>query len=363
MMSKPLFQQLPENSRVLFIRIRNLGEAVLDTANLRALKRWRPDLQITTLVESIYTDLYAADPDLKAIALARGTGDKRSSFESRFGVIRKVRRKKFAAVVNLHGGPTSAQLTYLSGANHRVGAEHFRHTYAYNLRIPSAEEILGRKDLHTVEYQFGQFKWLGLPAEEPSPTHLHVVPQMRETAFNKLVEAGVEPTQPYAVLAPTSQFYTKRWMPERYAALGEQLKSRGFQVVMTGAPTTEQTLQLATVQNFIDPCTNLRSAALSSLSIGELVAVIAGSKLFVGNDGGPAHIAAAVQTPLVVLFGPASSARWRPWSARSELVQNYFPCNPCAMYSCEAFDEPECIRSITFDQVMKAINRVLSPES
>ncbi len=362
-MSTPLFQSLPENSRVLFIRIRNLGEAVLDTANLRALKGWRSDLQITTLVESIYTDLYAADPDIEAIPLPRGAGDKRSSFESRFDVIREVRRKRFTAVVNLHGGPTSAQLTYLSGANHRVGAEHFRNTYAYNLRIPSAEEILGRKELHTVEYQFGQFKWMGLPGEEPAPTYLHVAPEMLQTAYNKLVEAGVEPNKPYAVIAPTSEFYTKRWMPEQYAAVVEQLISRGFQIVMTGAPTPEQTLQLAAVQNFIDPCTNLRFAALSSLSIGELVAVIAGSKLFVGNDSGPAHIAAAVKTPLVVLFGPASSGRWRPWRARAELVQNFFPCNPCAMYTCEAFDEPECIKSITFDQVMKAINTVLSPES
>jgi heptosyltransferase III len=96
------------------------------------------------------------------------------------------------------------------------------------------------------------------------------------------------------------------------------------------------------------------------LSVGELVAVIAGAEIFVGNDSGPAHIAAAVKTPLVALFGPASSVRWGPWRAPSVLVQNYFACNPCAMYTCEAFDEPECIRSITIDQVVKAIDRLLT---
>jgi heptosyltransferase-3 len=90
-----------------------------------------------------------------------------------------------------------------------------------------------------------------------------------------------------------------------------------------------------------------------------LVALIAGAKLFVGNDSGPAHIAAAVETPLVAIFGPASAVRWKPWGAPSALVQNYFPCNPCAMYTCEAFDEPECIRSITMGQVMEAIDRLL----
>src|SRR5262245_44644646 len=115
-MSVPLFQQLPENSRLLFIRLRNLGEAVLDTANLRALKRFRPDLQITTLVEAIYTDLYAADPDIEAIPLLRDADEKRSTFTARLGVIKDIRHRKFAAVINLHGGPTSAQLCFASGA-------------------------------------------------------------------------------------------------------------------------------------------------------------------------------------------------------------------------------------------------------
>ncbi len=351
----PLFRHLPEGSRVFFIRLRNLGEAVLDTANLRAIKRFRPDLRITALVEAIYTDLYAADPDIEAIALWRKAEDRRSTLAARLDVIREIRRRRFAAAINLHGGPTSAQLTFLSGAQYRVGAAHFRNGYAYNLRIPPVEETAGRTDLHTVEYQFEQFRWLGLTDEEPGPTQLHVAPRMREMAHAKLREAGIDPAAPYAVIAPTNEFYTKRWMPERYAAVAEQLIARGCQIVMTGAPTEEQRAQMASVQ----AATPHRLASLSNLHIGELVAVTADAKLFVGNDSGPAHIAAAVKTPLVVLFGPASSVRWRPWKAPAELVQNHFACNPCAMYTCEAFEEPECIRSITVEQVMKAINKVM----
>jgi ADP-heptose:LPS heptosyltransferase len=209
--------------------------------------------------------------------------------------------------------------------------------------------------LHTVEYQFGQFKWLGLPGGEPEPTHLHVAPQFRQSAFAAMREAGVDPEKPYVALAPTNEFYTKRWAPERYASVADALVARGFQIVMTGAPTEDQRAQLADAQ----AASKRHLTCLTSLSVGELVAVIAGAKLFVGNDSGPAHIAAAVKTPLVALFGPASAIRWSPWRAPSVLVQNYFPCNPCSMYTCEAFDEPECIRSITVDQVMKAIDRLL----
>lgn len=358
-MSDPLFHQLPKGSRLLFIRLRNLGEAVLDTANLRALKQWRPDLQMTTLLEAIYTDLYAADPGIEAIPLWRGMKDKRSPLAARLSMIREIRRRRFDAVINLHGGPTSAQLTLLSGARFRIGAADFRNSYAYNRRIPPVDQILNQpgasRGLHTVENQFAWFKWLGLPGEEPMPTSLYVSHQSCSTAENKLREAGIDQERPYAVLGPTNEFYTKRWMPERYAEVAERLITRGFQIVMTGAPTEEQKAQLASVQK----AANRELVSLSSLSIGELVAVIAGGRLFVGNDSGPAHIAAAVKTPLVVLFGPASSVRWRPWRAPSVLVQNHFPCNPCAMYTCEVFDQPECIRSISVEQVMKAIDQVM----
>jgi predicted lipopolysaccharide heptosyltransferase III len=358
-MPTPLFQQLPEDSRLLFIRLRNLGEAVLDTANLRALKRHRPDLNITTLVEAIYTDLYAADPDIEALPLVRRSRDRRSSLAARLGIIREIRKKDFAAVINLHGGPTSAQLTAVSGAPHRIGASHFRPGYAYNVCIPPAEEILARDNLHTVESQFAWFKWLGLPGDEPAPTQLFVAAPSRADAQTQLRATGIDPSAPYAVLAPTNEFYTKRWMPERYAAVAEELIGRGYQVVMTGAPTAEQVAQLESVR----AATKHHLAALSSLSIGELTAVIAGSALFIGNDSGPAHIAAALKIPLVVLFGPASSVRWRPWRAPSELVQNHFPCNPCAMYTCTAFAEPECIRSISIEQVLMAIDKVISVRS
>jgi predicted lipopolysaccharide heptosyltransferase III len=351
-----LFRHLPHGARVLFIRLRNLGEAVLDTANLRALKQFRPDLQLTTLVEGIFADLYSADPEIEMLSLNRLARDRRSTLKARFEIIKQIRERRFQAVVNLHGGPASAQLTILSGVAERAGARHFRFNYVYNRQIPPAEEILGRTDLHTVESQFAAFKWLGLPAAAPGPTSLYVDPNRRESAHRHLHAAGIDPLAPYAVLAPTNEFYTKRWMPERYALIAEELAARGLPVVMTGAPTDEQRAQLAAVRE----ATRLPLATLSELNIGELVAVIADSRLFVGNDSGPAHIAAAVKTPLVVLFGPASSVRWRPWSAPAVLVQNYFACNPCPMYTCVAFDQPECIRSITVKQVSAAIEEALS---
>ena len=367
-MGRALFHDLPTGSRILFLRLRNLGEAVLDTANLRALRAWRPDLEITVLVEALYEDLFVGDPDLQVLPLERGNQQSRSRLAARLSVVREIRRRQFHAVVNLHGGPTSAQLTLLSGARHRVGAEHFRPRWAYNLRLPTVDAILGQpgisQTLHTVENQWAGFRWLGLPTASPGPTRLHVVPTYRESAVGKLRDAGIDPARPYAVLAPTNEFATKRWLPERFAAVADWLQDLGWQVVLTGAPTAEQQAQLAAVQRHA----RAPLSALSQLRIGELVAVIADAGLLVGNDSGPAHLATAVSTPHVVLFGPASSVRWRPWAVPpapgraplAEVVQNPFACNPCAMFRCEVFPEPECIRSIRVEQVQSSIERVLS---
>lgn len=357
-MAPPLFQRLPAGASILFIRLRNLGEAVLDTANINALKSWRPDLRISMLVEAIYTDLFTADPAIEPMALPRSGAQRRSHFKSRLSILHEIRRRRFTAVINLHGGPTSAQLTLFSGARYRAGAAHFRPSLAYNTRVPAVDQILDRPGisatLHTVENQWALFKWLGLPGDEPAPTRLVVSPVFEESAQTALAAVGIDPHRPYAVIAPTNEFYTKRWMPERFAAIAADLRSRGLQVVMTGAPTAEQRAQLAAV----DAAAAAPLPTLSQLRIGELVAVIAGARLFVGNDSGPAHIAAAVNTPQVVLFGPASSVRWHPWKAPARLVQNQFPCNPCAMFRCEEFPEPECIRSISVDQVREAIDHL-----
>ncbi len=354
-MYNPLFEVLPEGSRLLFVRLRNLGEAVLDTANLRALKRFRPDIQLTTLVETVFAELYLADPDIGVLSMNRGARDRRSSIRARLDVVRQIRNQRFDAVVNLHGGPASAQLIAASGAPHRAGAAHFRFGYIYNVKIPPAEAILARRDLHTVESQFAWFRFLGLPDDEPRETSIFVDSSSRTRAMQKLSEAGVDPARPYVVLSPSNAFYTKRWMPERYAAICEELVRAGYQTVMTGASSEGAQLDAVLAASRVPV------PAVNSFSVGELAALIAGAKLFVGNDSGPAHMAAALKVPAVVLFGPASSVRWRPWRARAEVVQNYFPCNPCSMYTCDAFDEPECIRSITVSQVMLAIERVLTP--
>jgi len=96
------------------------------------------------------------------------------------------------------------------------------------------------------------------------------------------------------------------------------------------------------------------------LSLPEVTALAARSQLFVGNDSGIAHIASAVGTPAVVIFGSSNIAHWRPWnSAPAEVVFEEMPCQPCHGYFCEKFEQPECILRVPVTRVIAAIERLL----
>jgi ADP-heptose:LPS heptosyltransferase len=97
------------------------------------------------------------------------------------------------------------------------------------------------------------------------------------------------------------------------------------------------------------------------LSLPEITALASEASIFVGNDSGIAHIAAAVNTPTVVVFGSSNRNHWRPWTdAPNEIVFNAFECQPCPGYECKVYGEPKCILSVTTDQVVAAIDRVLT---
>jgi ADP-heptose:LPS heptosyltransferase len=105
---------------------------------------------------------------------------------------------------------------------------------------------------------------------------------------------------------------------------------------------------------------SIQILSFDDLSLPEVTALAARSQLFVGNDSGIAHIAAAVETPSVVVFGSSNTAHWRPWNrAAAEVVFEEMPCQPCHGYFCEKFPQPECILRVPVPRVIAAIKRTL----
>ena len=156
-----------------------------------------------------------------------------------------------------------------------------------------------------------------------------------------------------ALFHPAAAFETKQWAAANFARVAEALAAGNFRIVAVAAPDETEAI------NALSENSAARIASFTDLSLPEVTALAARSALFVGNDSGIAHIASAVRTPAVVVFGSSNIEHWRPWAnPLSEAVREELPCQPCPGYSCAEFHQPECIRRVTVERVLHAIERV-----
>jgi heptosyltransferase-3 len=281
-----VLDRLPSGARVAIIRLRSLGDCVLTTPALFLLKQARPDLQLAVVVEDCFAPLFAGNPDVDRILSPNAAS------LSRF-------RPQLA--INLHGGATSVRLMLAAASGLRAGFAHFRFQPMYNVRIPRAQEILGPEILktgrtvHTAEHLASAMFYLGVRQAE--------IPRARLFA----AQVSMRP-RPYAVLHPLASEAAKTWPRENFLAVAKYLDDDlGIEPLFVGGAGDDLSA--------FGPYTCFQGAPLE-----EVKSLLAGAALFVGNDSGPAHIAAAFGRPVVVLFGSSDIDNWRPWRTENSVL-------------------------------------------
>ncbi|MGH9709161.1 MAG: glycosyltransferase family 9 protein [Candidatus Acidiferrales bacterium] len=337
-----LLPSLPEGARVLIVRLRSLGDVVLLTPALSALRAWRSDLRLCVLVEPFCAPLLEGNPAVSKIVLMK----------SFLAIALKLRRRHFPVVYNQHAGPTSALLVASIGVPQRVCWTRRQFSFVYNVLIPDPGDRI-----HTVEHRMEQFYATGLPRGPIPPARVYQQPDAHAAVAEQLATRGIAPGKPYAVLHPGAKYFTKRWAIDKFIALARELRDKhGIESVFNlGRGESEIAAEVRQcARDFI---------LLDSLDLRQLIALIAGCRIFIGNDSGPTHIATALARPVVAIFGSSSSLHWRPWQTKSRVVQNDFPCNPCRGDRCYAFAQPRCILSVTLDQVREATRSLLAETS
>jgi heptosyltransferase-3 len=279
----------------------------------------------------------------------------RDSTPARARLARELRASRYDVVYNLHGGTTATLLTRATGAKHRVGFGHYQYARLHNHAAPSSLEIWRRPSLHSVEQQLALIGWTGVPVTDRPATRLAVTERSLLSVSAKLRAAGVKDEErPFAVIHPAAAFATKQWATENFARVAEVLTARGLIAIAIVSPKEKQVVK-ALIEE-----TSAQVFALSDLSLPEVTALAARARLFVGNDSGIAHIAAAAGAPCVVIFGSSNVLHWRPWTTNSnEVVREEMPCQPCHGYFCAKFEKPECILRVPLERVMGAIDRIL----
>src|SRR5712691_8170776 len=334
---------------VLVVRLRSIGDAVLTTPSLYALRRFLPQAQVDILLEDWVAPVLEGLQCVDNVITLR-----RRSTSSRAQVARRIRATHYDVAYNLHGGTTATLLTRASGARHRVGYASYQYARLHNHLSPSAASLWGREKTHSVEQQLALLGWTGVPVTDRPPTQLAVTKQAAASIAERLSIAGLDETTTFAVVHPAAAFDTKQWATEKFARVAEDLSARGFAVVAIAAPTE------AHIADELKRNSSARVVTFTDLSLPEVTALAARARLFVGNDSGIAHIAAAVGLPSVVIFGSSNVANWRPWAkAAAAVVLEQMECQRCRVYFCEKFEQPECIRRVPVERVTAAVERVL----
>jgi ADP-heptose:LPS heptosyltransferase len=312
---RSILERLPKGSRVAVIRLRSLGDSVLTTPALALLKAHRPDLRIGVVVEDRFRAVFQDNPDVDRILPQEA--------RAVFGWAPRL-------TLNLHGGTRSMALTLASCAAFRAGFAHHRYSFVYSHAIPRAQEILGQERVvHTAEHLASAMFWLGVPRTEIPRASLYCgagfgLPRGLQSPSPRLKPRSQAEAYSTAVFHPFASNPTKAWPAGRFITVAEELARTGLDPVFLAGPSdnTHPFEQFTIVKN---------------APLADVKALIRGAQLFIGNDSGPAHIAAAFGVPSVVLFGSSAPAIWGPWRTDGRVLRR-----------------PGGIASITPDEVLEA---------
>ena len=336
-------------NRVLVVRLRSIGDTVLATPSLIALKKFLPNAYVDILLE----DWVA--PVLDGFDAVDNVLTVGKSFSERVGTAFAVRRRKYDVVFNLHGGSTSTFLTYATGARHRVGYSNYRYSFLYTDLLSSSSDFWKKEFTHSAEQQLALLGHAGVPVEPAPFSRLCIDPASERSLYAKLAHLKFDPDERFAVIHPLAAFDSKRWSPEKFAEVIGELAKRGVKSIAVGS--TQEKAELESLKTLC----KVPFSVSGDINLPETTALLARSSLFVGNDSGIAHMAAAMKVPSVVIFGSMDRNHWYPWTdSPNEMVFDVLPCQPCPGYECKVFGDPKCIKSVSVEQVIAAIERVHS---
>ncbi|MDX9818287.1 MAG: putative lipopolysaccharide heptosyltransferase III [Desulfococcus multivorans] len=336
---------------ILLIKMRYIGDTVLVTPLIDAIKAHIPHARIHLLVNKSVEDIVVDHPSLYQVhVFDYGRANRSLGYLFRF--LRRLIQNRFQLVIDLTRNDRSALITILSGARYRLGYDGaiFPKNLVYTHTVPY---YFGQ--VHTVDHHLSMGELLGFHHASPHP-RLPVSADRIGIVMQRLKQAGMRLDAPYAVIHPGARRWYKRWPEERFAEIGDRLfQSLNLQVVLSGGSKDAKTCRR--IENLMTaPCVN----TAGRLPLADLPALIRQAGILIGNDSSPIHIATAVNTPSVSLFGPTQWEAWRPRRRHDIAIAAVFPCRPCGHSRPDCpHGSDYCMNVITVDRVWAAVKSII----
>lgn len=342
-----------------------MGDVVFTTPVVRALRRAWPDAHLAYLVECAAAPIVAHNPHLdEVIAIDRQRGLSRVRADLALGW--RLRRSRYDVVVDLHGGPRAALLTWMSRAPRRLGYTGHGRAWAYTEQVHRAPDLRPR---HSVRNQWDILAPLLPSFGEPDPAD-DAVEMVETAAAGAYVDAWLAtlppgyPARPIVMHVSAGNVF-RRWPLDSFAELAARLSSSfpDRRIILTSGPSEADAADAVAMAATARLSGRAGAVVTGDTTLEQLRALIARAALYIGGDSGPLHVAATTQTPIVGLYGPTLPVRSAPWRHPSLVHEAVevpdLPCRPCEQRVCVPGDF-RCLTRISVDAVLAAAERALS---
>lgn len=337
----------PGYKRILIVRTDRIGDVLLSTPVASALREAYPQAYIAMMVSPNAKEIAEANPYVdEAIVYDKDALHKSWAGSMKFS--QSLKKKKFDLAIVLHPTNRAHLVTYFAGIPRRVGYDR-KMGYLLTDRIRHTKQ-LGQK--HESEYNLDLVRYLGIHPKEKR-LFMGVGPDIETWVRELFIREGIKEGDKLLAIHPGASCPSKIWPNERFAQVADRLVERlGFKVIIVAGPK-DTILAQSVAGNMRHPAVDLAGKT----SVAQLAGVLKRCRLFISNDSGPVHVACAVGTPVVSIFGRSQAGlgpkRWGPSGARDKILHKDTGCLECLAHDC--IKEFACLKAVTAEDVLAAV--------
>jgi len=340
-----------EIKEILIIRTAYIGDVVMALPLLKPIRERFANAKISFLTSTNAKEVVENNPYVDEIITYDPFWFYDSEKREYINFIRGLRKRSFDLVIETRGDIREIMfLVFPLKARYKVsydvggGGCFLSHVVPYNGTV------------HRVEYHLNITRFLGCKTCEDVEWGIYLTENEKKSVKEILNEEGVTPDKPVIALHPGSRKELKCWFPERYAAVADFIASElGATVILTGAPD-----EVSLVESVKELMENRPVVLAGKMTLRELAGVISLCSLFICNDSAPMHIAAAMKTPTIAIFGPSKSIETGPYGKIHTVIEKDFPCRyRCDEDVCLYKNYNQCIKDISVDDVISAVRKVM----
>ena len=347
---------MEEVRRALVTKLRHHGDVLLASPVFTTLARAAPHVEIDALVYAETAPMLANHPSIARTLIIDREWKRSGAFaqwRAERQLLRELRARHYDLLVHLTEHPRGLALAHLLSPRFAVTRERESDARLWRRRFTHFYRLPKRTPRHAVEANLDALRRIGIyPSADDK--RLVLVPGAAAQARAKalLAEHGLSGGD-FVHAHPGSRWLFKCWPAESTAALFNRIAADGYRVVVTGAPDPRERALIDQIIALVSPAARDALVDLGSkLSLPELAALTAQARIFVGVDSAPMHIAAAMRTPTLALFGPSGEHEWGPWMVRQRVVvSRAHPCRPCGIDGCGGGKVSECLTTLQVAEV------------